>query len=178
MTSRQSRRHRRALSIDFLESRALLSATHPWAPTAEVRADASGRSVHLALKGSERYSYDGTTLISRIDAGGHAPGRGQVHLQATYSVDNLGFYAAVHADGAPISRGTATLADSHGGQIHLSFGGYAGFSRGPILEIEGVFTGESGRFAGVTGTVKGIERHPIGTRPLARGIRLTLTPDR
>jgi hypothetical protein len=176
------RRHRyrracHAFSIDFLESRALLNAALPSAPTAEIRTDAAASSLHVKLTGSDLYSSTYNlpgemVLVYDVNAHGRVSKLGQVHLQASYSTDPD--YAAVGPGHVfSIFQGTGTLRDSRGDQLFLTFSGSDIYqNRKDTFSLNGAVIGGSGLYANATGSLSA-----NGKAPTPKTIQLELTLD-
>jgi hypothetical protein len=178
MVRRHSHRRRcRTFSFDFLESRALLNAAHPSAPTQEVRTDAAAPVLHVKLTGSNLYSslYNipgETVLVYDINAKGRVSKLGQFHFRASYSVaPNVAAQVQGHA--FSITQGSGTLGDSRGDQLFLSFSGTELYQkRKNTYSLGGAVTGGSGLYANATGSLSA-----NGRAPSPKTIQLALTLD-
>jgi hypothetical protein len=166
MTSRYSRRRRRAAFIDFLEGRTLLNAAHPAPPTAEVRVTDAAGAIHLKLTGTNHYSSDYflptsdpssslQVMVYDINAQGRAAHLGRVRLQASY---NTASDSAAGFDAFQIWGGTGTLTDAYGDQLSLTFSGLSSGGKKITVNLNGAITGGTGSFAGVSGTLSATGR--------------------
>jgi hypothetical protein len=181
---RQKHRSRQA-HFDLLEGRLLLSGDRPRSPAAEVRTEAATMKVPLKLSGTEYPTslYTGPpgpnlqfTAPYAVIAQGQVKKVGPVTFTGSYNIQ-VTYVDYKPTASFPLTQGVATLSDSGGDQLLLSFVGtqhnhrQAHSARYKVNDsVSGQITGGTGQFAGATGSLSG-----TGTPKGRTGIELKLT---
>jgi hypothetical protein len=150
--SRLNRRRygNRRFRFEILEARALLSAAGlPAHPAAEVAPLA--RTHHETIKGS----FSGTVSVAQGVASFKSSGTASVLGAAT--CDGSEFYTLEKHHSVKYTGGTATLTDSSGDTIDLSFTGtgHVKSTTDLTFSLKGSVSGGSGTYAGATGSFSG-----------------------
>jgi hypothetical protein len=157
--------------FDRLEERTLLNGAFHRAPAAEVRSLAPSPLNHVKFKGSD--NVNGNAFDSagnpaeqfNIQATGRIKRMGTFQLAGSFDVLDEGTSGKT-ANISPIDDGTATLTDSQGDQLRVSFGGTATYflkKMSDTMSWSGTITGGTGAYQDATGTFMGTARFTVHT---------------
>jgi hypothetical protein len=167
-----NRCRRLVFGLELLESRELLSAVgHSDRPVAEV--SVAIPALHEVIAGT----YNGSAIVSPTsNFGGTATFITTGTAIGLSSFDGSDSYSVNKRDAVRYTHGTATLANTSGDEISVSFAGKGRESRsGEFADfVKGAVTGGTGTYAGAAGTVSASGTFDGATGSFSANVKIVL----